>query len=131
MGACYYVKLKIKVKDEEGAIKALNEHIANDKRTVYHLDKFAEAGITTDNFDDLMRIFLADFKKSDEFIHRQKNGFVIYQDGFDATYSWEMVLADMFKTLTPFIEDGSILWIYPDNDYDKFVVRDGKCVQLH
>ena len=32
MGACYEVTLKAKVKDEKGAILALNEHIKNDKQ---------------------------------------------------------------------------------------------------
>ena len=59
MGACYDVILRVKIYDEGGAINALNELIKNDTRTNYNLEKYAEQGITTETFDDLMRIFLA------------------------------------------------------------------------
>ena len=131
MGACYYVKLKVKVKDEQGAILALNEHIKNDKRTDYSLDKYAEQGITTETFDDLMRIFLAGWKGQEVEITKEKNGFTKYVNGFDASYGWESVMMEMFDTLAPYLKDGSEFLIYPDSDYDKLIVQNGVSVQLH
>lgn len=130
MGACYSVVLKVKVIDEVGAIKALNEHIVNDTRTDYSLVKYAQQGIKTDTFDDLMRIFLAGWKGQEIFIH-EKNGLTIYENDFDASYGWEGVMMEMFQTLTPFIKNGSEMLIYIDSDYDKLVVKNGKCVQIH
>lgn len=126
MSACYSVELKVKVLDEQGAIKALKNHIENDKRTDYSLVEAAERGITTETFDDLIKIFLADCDDIEE--HK---GFTYYSNDFNASYGWESVMMEMFETLTPFVEDGSKLLIYPDSDYDELIVKNGKCVQIH
>ena len=130
MGACYSVELKVKVLDEQGAIKALNEHIANDKRTDYSLNAYAKEGIATETFDDLMRIFLAGLKGQEVEIAKHKE-FTYYSNDFNASYGWESVMMEMFETLTPFVKDGSKLLIYPDSDYDELIVENGKCVQIH
>lgn len=129
MGACYSVELKVKVVDEAGAIKALKEHIANDTRADYSLEQYAQKGITTETFDDLIKIFLADWNGQLD-TYRFKT-FTVYVNDFDASYGWERVLMEMFETLTPFVIDGSELFIHIDNDYDKLVVENGKCVQIH
>ena len=130
MGACYSVRLKVKLQDEQGAIKALNEHMNNNTRANYSLEEYAEQGITTNTFDDLMRIFLAGWKGQDILIYPEK-GFTVYDNDFDASYGWEVVLMDMFEVLTPFVKNGSELFMYVDNDYDRLVVKKGKCVQVH
>lgn len=130
MGACYEVTLKAKVKDEKGAILALNEHIKNDKRTNYSLDKYAEQGVTTETFDDLMRIFLAGWKGQEVRISKE-DGLTVYENGFNAHYGWESVMIEMFETLAPYLEDGSELLIYPDHSYDKLIVKNGEYVQIH
>jgi hypothetical protein len=128
MGACYYVKLKVKVKDEKGAVSALNEHIKNDKRANYSLDDYAKEGATTETFGGLMRIFLAGREELDI---GKVDGFTIYENEFDASYGWESVMMEMFDTLAPYLEDGSEFLIYPDSDYDKLIVQNGKSVQVH
>jgi len=130
MGACYNVTLQVKVKDEKGAILALNEHIKNDKRTNYSLEKYAEQGITTETFDDLMRIFLAGWRNQEVDIS-EKDGFTVYKNGFNASYGWEGVMIEMFDTLAPYLEDESWLLIYPDSDYSELIVHNGKSVQIH
>ena len=37
----------------------------------------------------------------------------------------------MFKLIVPYLVDKSELYIYPDDDYDHLVVKNGKCVQVH
>ena len=131
MGACYYVKLKVKVLDEQGAIKALNKHMEETKNGVmYSLEKYAEQGVFTETFDDLMRIFLAGWKHQEVTI-TPKRIYTYYENDFDASYGWESVMMNMFEVITPYVKDGSELLIYPDSDYDKLVVKNGKCVQLH
>ena len=130
MGACYYVKLAVKPIDQLGAINALNEHIKNDKHANYSLDKYAEQGIITNTFDDLMRIFLAGWENQKVDINISSN-FTTYENEFNASYGWETVMIDMFHTLAPFVMDGSKLLIYPDSDYDELIVKNGMCVCLH
>lgn len=130
MGACYSVALKAKLLDESGAIKALQEHIANDTGVNYSLDDLAKEGTTTETFDGLMRIFLAGWKICPFTVETDKD-FVIYTNDFDASYGWEMVMIDMFYTLTPFLDNKSEFIIDIDDEYDRFIIRNGKCVQLH
>ena len=130
MGACYSVRLKVKLLDEEGATKALRDHITSDTSTNYSLDRYAKHGITTDCFNNIMRIFLAGWPEHWVEIYPEK-GFTVYENDFDASYGWERVLMEMFEVLTPFVKNGSELFMYVDNDYDKLVVKNGKCVQAH
>lgn len=130
MGACYSVRLKVKVLDEPSAIKALNDHISNDTRADYSLDRYAKQGIAPDTFNNLMRIFLAGWAGHWVEIYPEK-GFTVYENDFDASYGWERVMMEMFETLAPFVKNGSEMLIYVDNDYDKLVIKNGKCVQTH
>lgn len=129
MGACYEVTVKIRVSDEAVAVKALNEHIANDNRTNYNLERYKEFGITPDTLDGLMRILLAE--RQSKVSAWQEGQYRCYENGFDASYGWESVMMAWFNVLTPFLSDGSQMLIYPDSDYDELIVRNGKCVQLH
>ena len=129
MGACYSVELKVKVLDIPGAIKALNEHIVNDTSADYSLEEYAECGITTETFDDLIKILLADLQQPVSVFQTGK--FVTYLNAFDASYGWERIMMEWFETLTPFVANGSKLLIYPDEGYDKLVIKNGKCVQIH
>ena len=129
MGACYSVEVKINVLDMPGAIKALNEYIINDTSADYSLDEYAEQGIKTETFDDLMKILLADLQQGIFVYHEGK--FTIYENAFDASYGWERVMMEWFEVLAPFLANGSQMLIYPDSDYDKLVIKNGKCVQVH
>ena len=51
--------------------------------------------------------------------------------GFNASYRWEVVMIEMFKEITPYLEDKSELYIDIENDYDRLVVKKGKCIQTH
>lgn len=129
MGATYSVSMKVKVTDEKGAIEALKEKIRADVLTDYGLEKFSKRGVTTESFDDLIRIFLAG--RNDIDITDCGNDVKEYTNDFDASYGWERVLMEMFSVLAPFLEDNSRLLIYPDSDYDELIVKDGKSVQIH
>ena len=129
MGACYSVTVKVSVVDELGAINALRKHIKKDKGVRYSLDKYAEIGVTTTTFDDLMRILLAETQQKVSVVKKRK--YTTYDNCFGASYGWEYVMIDWFKSLAPFLADGSEMLIYPDEDYDKLVIRNGKCIQVH
>ena len=129
MGACYSVNVKVCVVDEAGAIKALNKLIENSKNVNYSLDKYASIGVTPDTFDGLMRILLAEAQQDISISKKRK--YTTYDSCFNASYGWEGVMMDWFETLAPYLADGSQMLIYPDEDYDKLVIRNGKCVQIH
>ena len=130
MGACYSVSLEIKLKDEKGAIQALNESIRNDPSTNYNLDKYAAEGIGTETFDDLMRIYLAGWKNQEVRIS-EEDGFVVYENDFNASYGWETVLINMFDVLAPYCEDGTEMHMCPDSGRTVLVVRDGEAVRFY
>ena len=131
MGACYYVILKVKVRDEQCAITALNRLIKKDINTNYSLNRYAEQGIKTEKYDDLMRIFLASWKGQEMKIRDVDDCYKTYENSFNASYGWEIVMIEAFEILSSYLDDGSELLIYPDQGYDKMVVKNGKCVQVH
>ena len=133
MGACYSVEIIVNILDEPGAIKALNEHIVNDTGVDYSLSEYVSQGITTETFDDLMKILLAEHQRK-VFIYRiisPQGKLSKYENVFDASYGWERIMMEWFEVLAPFLADGSQMLIYPDEDYDKLVIKNGKCVQVH
>lgn len=129
MGACYGVNIKVCVMDEAGAVNALNKHMKKSKNTDYLLEKYANIGVTPDTFDGLMKILLAETQQKVTIVKKRK--YTTYDNCFDASYGWEYVMIEWFKVMAPYLADGSQMMIYPDEDYDKLIIRNGKCVQIH
>jgi hypothetical protein len=129
MGACYGVTIKVNLIDEAGAVKALNKHMRKDKGVNYSLDKYADIGVTPDTFDGLMKILLAETQQKVSVVKKRK--YTYYDNCFGASYGWEYIMIDWFKVLAPYIADGSEMLIYPDEDSDKLVIKNGQCVQVH
>ena len=135
MNACYDVNLKIQFKDkesEDAAIHAMQNFIAeHDGSGInFSLSAYKKEGTTPDTLDGLLKIFLAGWNMCHpEIKHGRK--WIRYENSFDASYSWESVMMKMFKLIAPYLADKSELYIYPDDDYDHLVVKNGKCVQVH
>lgn len=133
MGSYYYVKLKVKLKDEEKAIKALQDKISRADKE--HIDYGFNSCLKNKNydlnvFDDLVKVFLAEHQ-NDFAIKQTKNGFTKYTSVFNASYGWESVMIKMFEEIAPYLEDRSKLYIDCDDGWDEFVVTDGKGYQRH
>jgi len=136
MGACYSVALSIKVKNEKEAIEALKNKLARgkDERTNYHEDEWQEkTGRKLNTLENLIRIFLCDRNNGMFLVYenKKKEGFTVYDNGFDCCYGWEGVMMEMFEEIAPYLEDGSTFYIEPDNDYDLLEIKDGKVIQTH
>lgn len=129
MGACYSVTVKVCLIDEVGAIKALNKYMKKDKGVSYSLDRYASIGVTPDTFDGLMKILLAETQQKVSVVKKRK--YTTYDNCFNASYGWEFIMIDWFNILAPFLSNGSEMLIYPDEGYDKLVIRNGKCVQIN
>jgi hypothetical protein len=131
MGSCYYVKLKVKLKDEERAIKALQDKISRGEKE--HINYGFNRCLKNKNydlniFDDLIRVFLAEHQ-NDFTIVKTKKGFTKYISGFNASYGWESVMLEMFEEISPYLENKSKLYIDCDDGIDVLVIKDGKCIQ--
>lgn len=130
MGACYSVELKVKFKDELSAKTALQSMLKVYPHTNFGIEEFAKEGTFTEKIDDIIKIFLAGWKQT-PFKKKKDDDMTVYSNDFDACYGWEIVMIDMFKTICPFLENGSSFYIEPDDDYDELEARDGKCIFLH
>lgn len=121
MGACYFVEMKLKFKDKEGATEALKTYVHN------FLADNPQCNFDGDeSFDELLGFVLAAHQK--DFYHiKKKYGKVDwYSSGFDASYGWSIVVDDAFATIVPYLEDGSTYRQDCDNEWDKIKVIGGK-----
>lgn len=133
MGQCYNVALKIKVNDEQGAIRALKQKIdrAQEDNVEYNVDYFREnEGVDVDTLDGLVRIFLAGYETIPyhRFEKDVERGFTCYRSAFDACYGWETVMIDFFNVLAPFCTNLSWIKIWPDSGLDYGIVRRGRLI---
>jgi len=131
MGDCYSVCLLAKLKDEKAAcdaLRALIDRKGNDGRANFSLGQYAEQGITPDNFDGLMQIFFAEWKGQRVEIVKHDDGFTTYENGFNASYGWGLVLEDMFDVLAPFLAEGSAFYVDADETYLDYEMLDGEAV---
>lgn len=135
MGACYSVSLRIKPKDEKKAFNLLLQGMKRNEETDqanYRLDDFEKEGTKADTLDNLLKAVLAGwpynhFRKSGP----DADGFTTYENDFEACYGWEWVMIMAFQDMAPALVDGSSFYIEPDNDYDEFIIENGKCIQKH
>jgi len=151
MGSCYSVVLGVKFKSKAKAIKELQDFIAsgvsklNRVTADFSLDNHKSEGVGTETWDDLARIFLAHWKgqevqmgewrknpktKRNQLYRKDRNGFLIHQNGFNASYGWEMVMMEMFALIAPHLKDGSWMDIDCDDGVDELVVENGKYKQV-
>jgi hypothetical protein len=124
MGACYSIRLKVKLTDEQGAIHALNEKISTGAKESIRFN-IKELGADTGTFDGLMKVFLAGWPEN-QFQKNVEDGFLIYTNDFNAMYSWEQVMAEMFETIAPYLADGSEFYSNPDNWWETAKIKNGK-----
>lgn len=131
MGACYDVTMKLKFKDnkENEAYDALWNYMQDDHRSNYNFDKFEKEGITTKTLNELIQICLAGWRSTPYDVHSEGN-WSCYENSFDASYGWESVLFDMFHVLTPFLQDGSEINIYPDWESSCLMVKNNQCIVI-
>lgn len=129
MGMCYSVTLYIKPKNESDAFRALlaDMHLnERENRANYNFAAFRRNGNDADTLESLIRIVLADwpscqFRKSGP----DKDGFVTYENDFDARYGWEYIMILAFRALAPHLHDGSSFVIGTDDDTTEYTVTDG------
>lgn len=116
--------------NEEKAAEILKE-LVHSERANFSLDYWKKIGETLDTFDDLVKIILAGHQHPDYYDLEVDEDWHHHAHDFDASYGWEGVMIDMFELITPCIEDESEFFIDVDEDYDQFVIKGRKCIQIH
>lgn len=122
MGQCYSISLHMKVKDgqEPALVSTLQEFTAKMNPS--------NPAMTKETLDGLVRMI---FSGWDYGPYRKKELPGQWSDidaDFDASYSWERTMQDGFEKMAPFLEDGSSLYLEPDDDYYTIVVKEGKTI---
>ena len=133
MGSSYYVELKVKLKDEAKAIKALQDKIsrANEEHINYGFAGcLKNKNYDLNRFNDLIKVFLVEHQGSFK-VEDAEVGFTKFSSSFEASYGWERVMIEMFKEIVPYIKDRSRIMIDCDDGWDEFVVANGKSYQTH
>lgn len=132
MGSVYSIRAKLKFKDKKKAIKILQDKInrGKEENVDYGLDTYRKSeNLDINDINDLISVFLIAGRELESDVEDLDDGWVIYDNGFEASYGWESVMMEMFKELAPVLEDGSDLFIDCDDGVDVLVIKDGKCIQ--
>lgn len=128
MGACYSVEFLYKFKNEEKAKKILQDFVKNTNAN-FHLDTFKAEGVDVTSAKGLIQIILAGYKRTPYKDVEEIGGFRLATNDFDASYGWETLLMDFFEALAPCLEDGSRIYIEPDDDWSEYVIENGEVKQ--
>ena len=128
MGQCYTTYLKVRFNDESGAVKAVQDMLTDSGE--YTLEDYSKhTGLDYNTINGILRHFYANWERGYQWTKTTDPD--VLSGDFNATYSWESKMIEVFQLLAPFLEDGSSLKIYPDSGYDYLVVKDGKAVTIH
>lgn len=131
MSACYSVKLSIRVKNEKEAYEKVKEFMCNEKDTNFSVEDFKKEGVDVNTLDGLIRVILAGWLCTPYKKEITDNGLAVYTNDFNASYGWENVMMNFFDAIAPCLEDKSMIFIEPDSDYDKAIVKNGKAKWIH
>lgn len=110
MGALYDIELYINCKDTDKVVQLAAAYAESAKKWAV-IDPF-------DNFDGMLKAFFTDsvYETADS----------TYMASFNASYGWESVMLDMFRSIAPALNDGSWIKIWPDHGMDFMKVVNGR-----
>lgn len=127
MGQCYSTYLKVKFKDEQGAVKAVQKRLEGQGVDIELLGR--ETGLDYNTTDGILRHYYSNWENGHKWTPTTDQE--VLSGDFNASYSWESTMIEVFQLIAPFLQDGSEFKIYPDSDYDYLVVKDGKAKWIH
>ena len=132
MGACYTTVFRVKAKDETTAADAMRRwmHDMEDAGFArFSLDAHRAEGVVPDTIDGVIMVVLAGWRNTPfRTTGPDADGFTTYENDFEASYGWGMVLLEFAAALAPHLEDGSSFYIEPDDEYHDIVTIDGKLI---
>ena len=111
MGQCYSVDLRVKILDPLGFVKATERLLEDNpikKECMYDFKTMDKTPL------NCIRFMFAAIYQGELSVVDDPNGFVHYRNVFNATYSWESLLADWWTMIEPYVAVGSSIAIYTD-----------------
>ncbi len=131
MGACYTVIIKPKFKDNDPKSfcdvikeKTTEWKISGErhpKRSLWADPSKGKLAAEIFNLDDPLECFK--LLTAEDVYEDEKEG--SWSADFDASYGWESVLMDIFAAAAEVLDEGSEIYIEPDNYWTKIYVKDG------
>lgn len=77
------------------------------------------------SIEDVINLIFAKHQKMCDIKHPNELDYN-FNSFFNASYGWEKVIYDFFKYLSPCLEDGSKMIVYPDSGCTKLFIEDGQ-----
>ena len=133
MGTCYVVdgKLKFKKDSVKEGLGILKEHFFRKPGVDFGFNSYGNYKNLEEvkTIEDAIKITFVDHQGMLTIKHPNELDYN-FNSGFDASYGWEEVIYDFFKYLSPCLEDGSQMWVWPDSGCTKLIIEDGKWKEL-
>lgn len=125
MGAVYDVNLQAKIK--QGHKLALLDSLIS-TMTEPGIKYLESKNLEISKLEDVLAYYFAPNSKTSVHI---TNDEIDINTGFDDSYSWEIVMMDVFEAMAEHLDEKSELYIHPDYDYDLLVIENGNIVHKH
>lgn len=132
MGAVYDVKLVWAFDDREVVTEKLKECLSMLIKGEHARFSINENKFEQMRFIEAINAFLPDIIQENQkyqVLLNDANHFTC-TSGFDASYGWGTILATMFTYVAPFLRDGSMITVEPDNESWTMVVKDGVAIDI-
>ena len=133
MGTCYSVMTNLSFRKGlvDTGLQNLKEHLFTDKTVNFGFGTYSNFKSLNDikTIEDAIKLVFADHQGMCDVKHPNELDYN-FNSAFDASYGWEEVIYDFFKYLSPCLEDGSKMMVYPDSGCTKLVVEDGKWKEM-
>ena len=115
MGAVYSVKLRLYYQDPNLLISATQDYVNSTHNVEFN----------SVDYSSVASAIQAILPKHGFYVEQQLDDYIACSCDFDASYSWENILYDWYDSIAPVLDDGSKIWIFPDNDFIEGVVQNG------
>ena len=125
MGQCYIIEMDVRYPEanKEKIISTLSKYILDKQANSlaeFHLDEYAAKGYTPDTWEGVMTLLFTD-RGAEISAHH-------VSAGFDASYGWEYIMVDAFKSIAHLLDDSSRLIMHADNEEYTYTIQKGKMV---
>lgn len=116
MGAAYSVKLRLSYQDPESIIFATQSFV----------DNTSSANFSNVDYSSIVSAIQIILPKRGFRLEEQLDNYIACSCNFDASYSWESIIYAWFESIASVLDDGSRIWVFPDEGFVEGIVSSGK-----
>ena len=128
MGTCYSVTSHLTFRKGlvNTGLENLKNHLFTKKNADFGFNTYSNFKSVKDikTMEDAIKLVFADRQGMCSIKHPNELDYN-FNSAFNGSYGWEEVIYDFFKYLSPCLEDGSKMMVYPDSGCTKLVIEDG------